>query len=100
MDNCDSLIAEIKFPIPSVSNPEEGAGNLLDSGGWAGTARGANRSPGPIPCYQGLIQGFSGDFAGKCQDCLHRQIVEAVYDPLPTTSSISPLRVIGRPEVS
>jgi hypothetical protein len=22
---------------------------------------------GPIPCYQGLIQGFSGGFAGNCR---------------------------------
>jgi hypothetical protein len=26
---------------------------------------------GPIPCYQGLIQGFAGDFAGKCP-CITR----------------------------
>jgi hypothetical protein len=31
IDNCDSLIAKIKFPVPFGPNPEEGAGNHLDS---------------------------------------------------------------------
>jgi hypothetical protein len=30
---------------------------------WRWRQSGANRSPGPIPCYQGLIQGFFMGFA-------------------------------------
>jgi hypothetical protein len=32
---------------------------------WRWNQSAAKRSPGPIP-YQGLIQGISEDFAGKC----------------------------------
>jgi hypothetical protein len=32
---------------------------------WRWAQSGANRSPGPIPCYQGLIQGFFMGFAEK-----------------------------------
>ena len=73
IDNYDSLIVEIKFPVQSGPNLAKGARNHLNSWGLADNAKVFSAKPMKNPCinrYQGIGPGER--FA---QDCVHRHLV-------------------------